>query len=39
MTSLQILGIIIGFIFIGSFIALMITFILFIAWLAKILDK
>ena len=38
MTGLQILGIIIGFIFIGSFITLIITFIVFFAWIAKIPD-
>ena len=39
MTGLQILGIIVGFMFIGSFITLIITFIVFIAWIAKIPDE
>lgn len=36
MSGLQILGIIIGFIFIGCYIALIITFIVFIVWIARI---
>ena len=36
MTGLQILGIIIGFIFICGLITLIITFIAFIVWIAKI---
>lgn len=39
MTGLQILGIIIGFVFIGSFITLIITFIVLIAWIARIPDE
>ena len=38
MTGLQILGIIIGFIFIGSFITLIITLLYFFVWIAKIPD-
>lgn len=38
MTGLQILGIIAGFVFIGSFIILIIILIAFFVWLIKIPD-